>query len=192
MLWFCVFFFLMIMTPARSTAIVRPPRVKIARATSLDQIVAAVNLRFEAMQTRPPSPTYIKLHLAPKILNEKREKTWNYLAVCVSSGELIGTIDLVPPGFFGTSYYIKNFAVHEKYRRNGIGKMLLSTAVLDAIEINARNAKAIELSVDRTNDGAILFYKKMGFEFVKSGNILEMWNSGENNLKVARMRLALN
>ena len=57
------------------------------------------------------------------------------------------------------SAHIKNIAVHENYRRRGIGKALYQAAVMRGKELGAVRA---DLKVYSFNDNAVGFYKSLG------------------------------
>jgi ribosomal-protein-alanine N-acetyltransferase len=59
--------------------------------------------------------------------------------------------------------HISTIAVHPDCRRQGIGGILLLEAIRQAIE---RGAELVTLEVRQSNQGAISFYQKHGFEFV--------------------------
>jgi ribosomal protein S18 acetylase RimI-like enzyme len=59
-------------------------------------------------------------------------------------------------------YYISALAVDERYRRRGIGSLLLGRSIESARDKNCRN---IVLEVDRGNGPAISLYRKFGFSF---------------------------
>ena len=55
--------------------------------------------------------------------------------------------------------HIKNLAVHENYRRKGIGKALYQEAVMRG---KARGADMVDLKVYSFNENAVEFYKSLG------------------------------
>ena len=59
--------------------------------------------------------------------------------------------------------YITNVAVFEKYRKKGIGRMLLKAAADGAL---SRNCEFITLEVRVSNSAAIALYESEGFEMV--------------------------
>ncbi len=58
------------------------------------------------------------------------------------------------------TFEIMNIAVHENYQRRGIGEKLISQAIKEAKE---RNAKFIEIGTGNSSLHQIAFYQKMGF-----------------------------
>lgn len=58
------------------------------------------------------------------------------------------------------SLYIENILIDEKHRRQGIGIMLIKSAIKEARRLNCR---VIELETQNTNYPAIQFYRRMGF-----------------------------
>lgn len=61
---------------------------------------------------------------------------------------------------WNNSLYIENILVNEKYRRRGLGIMLIKNAIKEARKLNCR---VIELETQNTNYPAIQFYRRMGF-----------------------------
>ena len=61
---------------------------------------------------------------------------------------------------WNNSLYIENILINEKYRRQGIGIMLIKSAIKEARRLNCR---VIELETQNTNYPAIQFYRRMGF-----------------------------
>lgn len=61
---------------------------------------------------------------------------------------------------WNNSFYIENTLVNEKYRRHGLGIMLIKNAIKEARRLNCR---VIELETQNTNYPAIQFYRRMGF-----------------------------
>jgi ribosomal protein S18 acetylase RimI-like enzyme len=61
---------------------------------------------------------------------------------------------------WNNSFYIENILIDEKHRRQGIGIMLIKSALKQARKLNCR---VIELETQNTNYPAIQFYRRMGF-----------------------------
>ncbi|REC63470.1 GNAT family N-acetyltransferase [Chryseobacterium pennae] len=61
---------------------------------------------------------------------------------------------------WNNSFYIENILINEQYRRQGIGIMLIKSAIKEARKLNCR---VIELETQNTNYPAIQFYRRMGF-----------------------------
>jgi [ribosomal protein S18]-alanine N-acetyltransferase len=59
--------------------------------------------------------------------------------------------------------HITSIAVRQKYRRKGIGEMMLIKAIEQSIELKA---EFVTLEVRASNTGAQALYKKLGFEHV--------------------------
>ena len=76
-----------------------------------------------------------------------------------TDGELQGWI-IGEHRAWNNSFYIENILVNEKYRRQGIGIMLIKSAIKEARRLNCR---VIELETQNTNYPAIRFYRRMGF-----------------------------
>lgn len=76
-----------------------------------------------------------------------------------AEGELQGWI-ICEHRTWNNSFYIENILVNEKYRRQGLGIMLIKNAIKEARQLNCR---VIELETQNTNYPAIQFYRRMGF-----------------------------
>nr|WP_245365191.1 GNAT family N-acetyltransferase [Chryseobacterium jejuense] len=76
-----------------------------------------------------------------------------------ADGELQGWI-ICEHRIWNNSFYIENILVNEKYRRKGLGIMLIKNAIKEARKLNCR---VIELETQNTNYPAIQFYRRMGF-----------------------------
>ncbi|SIQ80586.1 MULTISPECIES: GNAT family N-acetyltransferase [unclassified Chryseobacterium] len=74
-------------------------------------------------------------------------------------GEIAGWI-ICEQRIWNNSFYIENILINEKYRRQGIGIMLIKSAIKEARKLNSR---VIELETQNTNYPAIQFYRRMGF-----------------------------
>ncbi|KAA2224269.1 GNAT family N-acetyltransferase [Chryseobacterium sediminis] len=73
--------------------------------------------------------------------------------------ELVGWI-ICEYRTWNNSLYIENILIDEKHRRQGIGIMLIKSAIKEARRLNCR---VIELETQNTNYPAIQFYRRMGF-----------------------------
>lgn len=76
-----------------------------------------------------------------------------------TDGELQGWI-ICEHRTWNNSFYIENILVNEKYRRQGLGIMLIKSAIKEARRLSCR---VIELETQNTNYPAIQFYRRMGF-----------------------------
>jgi len=75
---------------------------------------------------------------------------------------------------WNNSFYIENILIDEKHRRQGIGIMLIKSAIKEARRLNCR---VIELETQNTNYPAIQFYKRMGFNI--TGLNTRLYNNSE-------------
>lgn len=82
--------------------------------------------------------------------------------VCFFDGVLCGYISA---RFTCGEWYVSNLAVLSAYRRQGIGKLLLTSLIKSAKE---QNAFFVSLEVRRSNENAIRLYESCGF--LLSGN----------------------
>lgn len=75
---------------------------------------------------------------------------------------------------WNNSLYIENILINEKYRRQGLGIMLIKNAIKEARKLNCR---VIELETQNTNYPAIQFYRRMGFNI--TGVNTRLYNQSE-------------
>lgn len=75
---------------------------------------------------------------------------------------------------WNNSFYIENILIDEKHRRQGIGIMLIKSAIKEARRLNCR---VIELETQNTNYPAIQFYRRMGFNI--TGLNTRLYNNSE-------------
>lgn len=75
---------------------------------------------------------------------------------------------------WNNSFYIENILIDEKHRREGIGIMLIKSAIKEARRLNCR---VIELETQNTNYPAIQFYRRMGFNV--TGLNTRLYNNAE-------------
>ena len=81
--------------------------------------------------------------------------------VAVENERIVGWCDALP-GDFGTAHVGRmGIGLVREYRRRGIGRRLMEATIKKARE---RGLEKLELSVYSSNEGAIAFYKKLGFE----------------------------
>ncbi|XP_063702228.1 N-alpha-acetyltransferase 60 isoform X2 [Culicoides brevitarsis] len=74
--------------------------------------------------------------------------------------------DILPSTFSGCEVgYILSLGVHKKFRRKGIGSLLLDTFLRFITSTDKQNVKALFLHVLTTNQAAIIFYEKRQFRY---------------------------
>lgn len=100
---------------------------------------------------------------AKVLINDEKSN----IIVVERNGELCGIacVDYVneletPYGKARSFYYVQEFVVDEKYRRQGVARELFEFMVEDA---KKKGFKKIELDVWEFNDSAIEFYHSVGF-----------------------------
>lgn len=76
---------------------------------------------------------------------------------------------------FGNEGHIVSLAIDKNYRRHKIGTKLMEESINIFKEIEMKN---IKLEVRTRNEGAILFYKKLGF--IEDEIMPKYYNDGEN------------
>ena len=76
-------------------------------------------------------------------------------------GRVVGNASLMPVRNYDRRWVIANVAVRESFRRQGIGRQLVQTAVA---AVRKRGARQIILQVDRENQPARALYQRFGFK----------------------------
>jgi len=114
----------------------------------------------QAEQYRFPSPDDCR-----RVFAEISSFPGHELLVAENKGEVIGTIVLlIIPNFSHNALpwaLVENVAVAQRYRRQGIGKLLIDYAIARAKEANCFR---IVLSSDKRRKEAHKFYRSTGFE----------------------------
>jgi len=77
--------------------------------------------------------------------------------------------------------HVKDLAVHEERRGEGIGTLLLETALA---VLESEGAKSVKLEVRAENETAIELYQSQGFEHRRT--VPEYYNDGEDALVLVR------
>lgn len=90
-------------------------------------------------------------------LRQELENERAYFIVCTESGEILGYAGMYTVCGDG---YICNIAVKEKFRRNGIGNLLLEEL---ENEVKRQGGDFITLEVRQSNFSAIALYEKRGY-----------------------------
>jgi len=62
------------------------------------------------------------------------------------------------------AYYVSNIAVYPQFRGKGLGKILMETAEGEA---QHSGSQSVILDVETKNEGAVSFYKKLGFRVME-------------------------
>ena len=100
----------------------------------------------------------IDFHNKPEIaINMKIKHSDNLLFVAEKDKQLVGT---VITGFDGHRGWIYSLAVSPKYRRRGIGTLLLKKAVN---ELEILGCLKVNLQINGDESDVVNFYKKLGF-----------------------------
>ena len=77
--------------------------------------------------------------------------------------------------------HVKDLAVHEKRRGEGIGRKLLARAIST---LATRNVTSIKLEVREGNDAALSLYRDFGFEVLR--RVPRYYDDGEDALVMVR------
>jgi len=91
-------------------------------------------------------------------------KALNVNVIRNENREVIGYLAWKEIGFLNKKAYISSFAVLPEYQNKGYGSKLLNYTIQ---QISKQNLKEIEVSTWRTNNKALRFYLKHGFQIVK-------------------------
>ena len=100
----------------------------------------------------PPDPSRVWAFLATRV---------NELVVALDRGEVVGfasgTMMLRPDK--PTTFYVDEVGVHEDYRRQGIGRRLVTRMIERARD---RGCESLWLATEGDNDAALALYRSMG------------------------------
>ena len=105
----------------------------------------------------------------------------NGICLLFDDGEIKGVLLL---SLAADECEILNFAVDEKFRRQGIGEKLLSEGLEICRDMGAETAY---LDVRKSNSGAIALYKKAGFE--KTGERAKYYSAPEEDALLFEKKL---
>ena len=86
------------------------------------------------------------------------------IMVAELNGEIIGMCTaqlLITTAEGGMAALVEDMVVHREYRKQGIGKSLLTEIQIWAL---AKGAKRLELLADRNNSPALEFYRKLNWQ----------------------------
>ncbi len=122
-----------------------------------------------ALRENYPPDLYMDIH-----------KWWKEgFIIAENSGQVVGFIACVvnAPG----QARVLMLAVDTPFRSQGIGTQLMNTFVR---ECAVRGMKSIELEVRQSNEAAIRFYRRHGFDIVYS--LERFYTDGENGYKMIR------
>lgn len=75
---------------------------------------------------------------------------------------------------------IQNFFIRDEFRGQNLGRKLLKDVVAFALE---RRCARVSLGAESSNQGAILFYTRMGFEKGKTGGDVQRFRLEGENLR---------
>jgi ribosomal protein S18 acetylase RimI-like enzyme len=82
------------------------------------------------------------------------------LYVAEEENTILGFIAFYANNLSTKEAYISQIAVHQKYRKKGIGLDLLNFCIITS---KKNSMKTVKLEVDKSNHQAILFYERFGF-----------------------------
>jgi GNAT superfamily N-acetyltransferase len=141
--------------------------LEIRRATSADVEAVVAMLADDPLGARresPGDPAYATVFAA--IDADPRQ----YLAVAVSGGEVVGTLQLTfIPGLSrrgATRALIEAVRVRADQRGSGLGRRLAEWAIETA---RARGAALVQLTTDASREDAHRFYERLGFQATHVG-----------------------
>ena len=102
-----------------------------------------------------------------------RDNSYVYIADGEVAGYIITCIE-------GDAAHVISIATDPKYRRRGVGKLLLCTALNLLAEVKTRE---VFLEVRVTNEAALRLYKAAGFEVVET--LENYYSDGEDGYKLS-------
>jgi ribosomal-protein-alanine N-acetyltransferase len=139
------------------------------RVFTPNDIPAIANIVREALRENYPTSLYLDIH-----------RWWR-------EGFLVADRDGHPVGFLAAVISadgharILMFAVSAPFRRQGIGRQVMDAFVQAC---GLRGLRRIELEVRISNEEAIRFYKRYGFEL--AGMLTKFYTDGEDGYKMVR------
>jgi ribosomal protein S18 acetylase RimI-like enzyme len=117
------------------------------------------DIRFDTV--RLPRPMRVAYPRSPDELIDHWEQDGCFLVIRSLEEEIIGFID-AQPRFWQNLLWISNLVIHHRYRRQGLGTMLLKSATRWALD---RDLHQITLELQTKNYPAISFALKYGSQF---------------------------
>ena len=105
----------------------------------------------------------------PKRQADELEQCYAYFSVTVG-GQIVGFLNVVSNGV--TDALLNNLMVHPDYRRQGIGKALLRTAV---DELSGDGLKYFNLVFE---EDLVPFYRRCGFT-IQRGGVIDLFAGGK-------------
>lgn len=114
---------------------------------------------------------YEKVHNEPNlVIDNKMESSDKFFFVAIMDNQIIGTI---MGGYDGHRGWIYLLGVLEKFRKKGIGRLLVE--YLER-ELKKLNCQKINLQIHDSNKEVVDFYKNLGYEVeerISMGKIIE-------------------
>lgn len=124
----------------------------------------------EVLSFKNPYPKYL--------FNAFLNNPFILFLVCLINEKIIGYIVASK----NNSGHIISLAVHPKFRRKGVGSILLEEALKS---MKNEGISLVKLEVNENNNSAINFYKKHGFKILRK--IKEYYEDGSNALLFYKM-----
>lgn len=142
------------------------PRVRPFAPPDLPAVVAIVK---DALRENYPSSLYLDIH-----------RWWrDGFLVAEETGGIVGFLAAVVNAPQTTR--ILMLAVYGPWRRRGIGSVLMDAFLK---ECGMRGIRAVELEVRKSNEAAIRFYMKFGFQ--TTNLLLKFYTDGEDGFRMRR------
>jgi ribosomal protein S18 acetylase RimI-like enzyme len=116
-----------------------------------------MTIRLLSSEEKPPYDLLLLADPSVKMIEKYLFASSVYVAII--EAEIVGVLVLLP--ISETLIDIKNIAVSEMYQGQGIGKQLLTYAILKASESGCHD---IQIGTANSSIGQLALYQKMGFE----------------------------
>jgi len=137
-------------------------QIKILKQANL-RVLKEVNRLMCKIGLTAPAPQPLSLFLFKDILNQNRV---HFIAAVTRRGEVIGILILyfvrIPSGL---SAILEDLVVDEKYRRWGVGRLLVERAIKIA---TAKRARHLSLRTNPARVDANRLYRALGFGLMKT------------------------
>jgi ribosomal-protein-alanine N-acetyltransferase len=157
------------------------PRVRVREAERAD-LLAVHHIEQESFPQPWPFSAFETFLGEPGFLVAQTRETPRDPGGIGDDGRVVGYVvaDVVPNHGEGIGH-VKDLAVAEECRGEGVGKRLLGSALRAVAD---QGAASVKLEVRRSNDGARSLYERFGFQ--RHGRVPRYYDNGEDALVMVR------
>ncbi len=143
------------------------------------QIVALLNLAFASQDEQGRRLNRLSIATEPWYIARLRQLSSGLVPgfVWEEAGAIVGNVTLLTTRIRGR-YLVANVAVHPNFRRQGIARLLMESALQSTRKLGARE---LLLQVKHDNEAAIHLYQGLGFEVLGS---MTSWYASFNHFRL--------